>query len=73
LHLTKLEVAKRQLETAVVLYFHESDPVSIHTLTAASYEVLGDLSKRAGQLPGLEATIREHVKPSRLGEIVQYL
>jgi hypothetical protein len=43
--LSKLDVARRQLETAITLYFHESDPVSIHTLTAAAHGVLRDLSR----------------------------
>jgi hypothetical protein len=29
---TKLDAAKKQLETAIMLYFHDGDPVSIHTL-----------------------------------------
>lgn len=37
---SKLDVAKRQLETAIRLFFNQGDPVSIHTLVAASHEVL---------------------------------
>jgi hypothetical protein len=46
LALTKLEAAKRQLETAIRLYFEDSDPVSIHTLTAAAYQVIEDLDSK---------------------------
>ena len=35
LHVTKLDAARRQLETAITLWFHDGDPVSIHTLAAA--------------------------------------
>ena len=48
LRLTKLDAARRQLETAVRLYFHEGDPVSTHTLAAAAYNVLRALNKRQG-------------------------
>jgi hypothetical protein len=48
LHFSKLDVALRQLETAVTLYFHSADPVSIHTLTAAAYNVLRDLKTHRG-------------------------
>jgi hypothetical protein len=48
LHLPKLDVALRQLETAVTLYFQSSDPISIHTLTAAAYNVLQDIKKHRG-------------------------
>jgi len=48
LHLSKLDAALRQLETAVTLYFHSSDPISIHTLTAAAYNVLQGIKKHRG-------------------------
>ena len=48
---TKLDSARRQLETAITLWFNDSDPVSIHTLTAASYEILRDLNKKARGSP----------------------
>ena len=48
LHVTKLDVAKRQLETAILLYFNNSDPVSIHTLAAAAYNILRTLNKNVG-------------------------
>ena|SRR5436305_13488939 len=44
LKISKLDAARRQLETAILLYFNEADPVSIHTLAAASHEILRDLS-----------------------------
>ena len=44
----KLEAAKRQLDTAIKLYFKDDDPVSIHTLTAAAHQILIDLAKPEG-------------------------
>lgn len=46
--ITKLDAARRQLETAIILWFHEGDPVSIHTLVAAAYQILYDLNKKCG-------------------------
>lgn len=46
--LTKIDVVRRQLETAVMLYFNDGDPVSIHTLVAACNEMLSALNKRKG-------------------------
>ena len=43
---TKLNAAERQLETAILLYFSDKDPVSIHTLCCAAYEVVHALNKR---------------------------
>ncbi len=45
IHISKLDAAKRQLETAINLFFRESDPVSIHTLTYAAHEILSVIAK----------------------------
>jgi hypothetical protein len=42
---TKLDAARRQLESAIRLYFNYGDEVSIHTLTAAAHGVLTDLAE----------------------------
>ena len=49
--ITKLEAARRQLESAIFLYFEEKDPVSIHTLTAAAYNILRDISAKRNLSP----------------------
>ncbi len=56
LALDKLEVARRQLETAVEMYFAGGDPVSIHTLTMAAYEILDNYAK-AKQLPRMNMVV----------------
>ncbi|MDQ6808323.1 MAG: hypothetical protein M3Z64_02690 [Verrucomicrobiota bacterium] len=48
LQLTKIDCAKRQLETAIRLYFTRGDPVSIHTLASAAYSIVHDLNKQRG-------------------------
>jgi len=48
LTLTKLETAGRQLKTAISLFFNHEDPISIHTLTCAAYNVLVDVNKHRG-------------------------
>ena len=47
----KLEAAKRQLETAIDLYFNYKDPVSIHTLCAAAYNIVHDVNTQRGGDP----------------------
>ena len=44
--ITKLEAAQRQLHTAITLWFTGGDPVSIHTLAYAAYEVIHAVSKQ---------------------------
>jgi len=51
LQISKLDAAKRQLEMAIKLYFNYCDPVSIHTLACAAYEILLDLSDKYGGIP----------------------
>lgn len=45
LHVSKLDAARRQLETAINLFFYEKDDVSIHTLAAAAFNILDDIRK----------------------------
>jgi hypothetical protein len=51
LKISKLDAAKRQLETAIRHYFSNGDPVSIYTLTAAAYNVIRDLNAKRGGKP----------------------
>lgn len=48
LQITKLDAAQRQLRTAVRLWFHDGDPVSIHTLLAAAHEIIHRLYRNKG-------------------------
>lgn len=41
--ITKIDAARRQLRTAIRLFFEDQDAVSIHTLAGAAHEVLRDL------------------------------
>lgn len=44
----KTEVARRQLRTAIRLFFERRDPVAVHTLVAAGHQILTDLGNAAG-------------------------
>ena len=43
---TKLDAARRQLATAIELWFNERDTVSVYTLSHAAYEVIHDLGRK---------------------------
>lgn len=62
LTISKLDAAKRQLETFIRLYFHNGDPVSMHTLAAAAFVVIRDLNQKRGGEPTLHETILDNVK-----------
>lgn len=62
--ISKLDAAKRQLETVIRLYFFDGDPVSIHTLTSAAYNVIRDVNVKRGGGPMLvKDKAIEFVKP----------
>lgn len=46
--ITKLDAARRQLRTAIDLWFNEGDAVSLHTLAHSSHEIIHRLYRRAG-------------------------
>ena len=61
---SKLDAARRQLDCAITLYFNDGDSVSTHTLVAAAYEVLQDLSAREnGMRPMLKERVLDFVRP----------
>jgi hypothetical protein len=44
----KISAARRQLKTAIWMFFERKDPVAIHTLSWAGYQILIDLCKQKG-------------------------
>jgi hypothetical protein len=70
--ISKLDAAKRQLETAIRLYFSNDDPVSIHMLAAAAYNVLHDVTKQRGADPMIiKGHMLEMVKPEYKKMIIE--
>jgi hypothetical protein len=47
-HLTKLDVAERELRAAICLLFDDGDPVAVHTLAASALGILEDLAEHRG-------------------------
>ena len=66
LPVTKHDAARRQLETAITLWFHQADPVSIHTLTGAAYRLLYDINIKAGGPPMMPDS--SNIRPECLDE-----
>jgi hypothetical protein len=65
IELSKAEAAKRQLVTAIQLYFGYGDEVSMHTLAAAARNVLADLCEHKGVSSPilLERLLEDLVRP----------
>jgi hypothetical protein len=68
--ISKIEVACRHLDTAITLWFQESDPISIHLLACASHQIISDIIHHRGGRdflfdnpyikPGFEAIAKKH-------------
>jgi hypothetical protein len=72
IHVSKLDAAKRQLHTAIRLWFDDGDPVSVHTLVSAAHEIIHTLFKRRG-LKGLlfdNATIPDEIRTEFAAAVV---
>jgi hypothetical protein len=46
--ITKEEAARRQIETAIGLFFCENDEISIHVLASSAAEILTDVCRTKG-------------------------
>lgn len=69
MHVSKLDAARRQLESATRLFFASADPMSIHTLVGAARTLLRDLLRAEGREAGLDVIFREGIRPEKLGEV----
>jgi len=62
--LTKNDVARRQLVTAIQLFFDGGDPISIYSLASNAWEVIDVLCAQAG-VASISNETREHIPPGR--------
>jgi hypothetical protein len=63
--LNKVDVAQRQINVAISMYFGHGDEVSIHTLAASGRNVLVDLCRRKGLAPPmlLDTMMKTFIRP----------
>ena len=59
----KLEAARRQLLSAIRIYFANGEPVSIHTLAAAAFEILDDLDNHGADTGTMFDHTEKYIKP----------
>ena len=57
-NLSKIEVARRQLGTALWLFLEDLDPVSVHTLAAAGGELAEHLAREVGSSPFMDHVLQ---------------
>jgi hypothetical protein len=68
IRVSKLDAACRQLRTAITLWFTGGDPIAIHTLAFAAYEVLHHLSKKRDPFRRDLIFDTDHIKVEHLGD-----
>ncbi|MGD0251062.1 MAG: hypothetical protein ABSC01_00005, partial [Verrucomicrobiota bacterium] len=73
IQVTKLDSARRQLETAVKLFFAGGDFVSIHTLSYAAYVITRDLCKHANNPKAITKWLEAHIVKSQHKELYNQL
>lgn len=68
--ISKLDAARRQLETAIKLYFADLDSVSIHTLTCASHEILFQIGREKKISSIIRHKFKELIKEEKFGYVM---
>jgi hypothetical protein len=66
--LTKQDVAERQLKTAISIWSAEGDVVSVHTLAAASLEILDKLAASSATSGSILSNPKGLIKDSKIKE-----
>lgn len=63
IYISKIDAAKRQLDVAIRIFLSNGDIVATHTLTAAAYNVIRDLSGLQGKSVFVKGKAIEMTKP----------
>lgn len=72
IHLTKIDAARRQLQTAIDMWFFGADPVSTHSLAFSSHEIIHVLFRKGGNKELLlNVPIREGFSREEVSEFVK--
>ncbi len=69
INLSKLDVARRQLECALNLFFYGGDIVAIHSLTSNAHEILATLAKKQKIASFVFDTLLSNIKPEKRKEV----
>ena len=73
IQVTKLESARRQLETAIKLFFAGGDFVSIHTLSYAAYGITRDLCEHSKNPKSLTKWVENRVVETQQKEFFKHI
>lgn len=69
--ISKIEAARRQIDTAIKLFFNDQDKISIHTLSCAAHGILNDVGKKIIYIESLHEAVIKCIKPEKKKEILK--
>jgi hypothetical protein len=73
IRISKLDAARRQLASAIRLWFHNDDVVTIHALAWAAYQLIEDINRHKGNNDAtLVAFLRQSVPPELVETTMQF-
>jgi len=61
--ITKLDAARRQIDTAIMLYFCNADIISIHTLAYASFCIVRDICDKTDNPASFTKSVKRTIVP----------
>jgi hypothetical protein len=73
IQVTKLDSARRQLETAIKLFFAGGDFVSIHTLAYAAYAITRDLCEHTNNPKAITKWLKERIVKSQHKDLFKHV
>lgn len=69
INISKLDVAKRELDHAIKLFFNYGDFVIIHLSICAAEEILSGIGKASG-ITSIKSSLKNSIKPDRQKEVM---
>jgi hypothetical protein len=72
IRVSKLDAARRQLDTAIELWFRDGDSVSIEALVNNAHQIIQDINEKKGnkEVTVLEM-VKRHVKPEHVEDVMR--
>ena len=62
---TKIQAAQRQIDAAIRMLFRNEDPVAIHTVAMAGFQILRDITKKGTLEHPIDSMIKSMIKPGK--------
>lgn len=68
--ITKIDAARRQLNTAINIFMEDGDMIAVHTLAHASHKILLNLCEQNKKHISFVSRLKTRVKEDKMGEFI---